>query len=49
MSVVRYISDLHLSHLNMAKRRGFEIQTKIIRRIIKWIEMKDKRIKYPNG
>lgn len=24
MSVVRYISDLHLSHLNMAKRRGFE-------------------------
>jgi len=24
MSVIRYISDLHLSHLNMAKRRGFE-------------------------
>ena len=24
MSVIRYVSDLHLSHLNMAKRRGFE-------------------------
>lgn len=24
MSGIRYISDLHLSHLNMAKKRGFE-------------------------
>lgn len=44
MSIVRYISDLHLSHLNMAKRRGFETFEEHDEHIIKsWNSVVGKR------
>lgn len=44
MGVVRFIADLHLSHENMAKRRGFSSKEEHDEHIItEWNKVVDKR------